>query len=806
MNIEDFKPRIKKHVEEVSESPHVFKVKVEGFVDGFNTRSPLGYEVYDQSFEPMIYVKMENIGKEPIVNPWIVVNGRCWRTTQDIAEYATLGAKSEKEKAMLIWLFEKNHRFHATTRDEEVKDPVKVFNIYGYTLCGDDSHVIADLWRTVGLRTRPGYPYGHSTTEVFYDGKWHLLDGDENVFYLLRDNKTVASEEDIVRDPDLVKRTHVYGILIPDKRLDYSEGAASLYYYEGERKGEKESHIGHKMTITLRPGEALIWRWDNKGKYHGEDPPHKWYRCWSKIHNGKLIYRPKLRNSEGKYAFLTTEGAVFGRPQEKLALHPEREKTEGFAVLPMHSPYPIVGGCLKYTGYRRSILDKLRFLISFDMENWKCLWDEEETGYLTRSVSLDPFLPPTDPARYHLYIKVELQSYRDSLDVGLEDLHVELDLQMAHIGLPALRTGYNTLEYSDENVGGGRKARISICWKERFDIKPPEPPLRPLNPPNGGEIEGTDIIFEWEEAKDPNNEPIVDYHFQLSDRPDMAWPLSPNFDRLISRTAFEGSNKYRTPCIGLLNPNTVYYWRVRARNASGVWSRWSPIWSFTVNGPGVPLDVRLEVDKDLRVGILRWRPNPEGRIPVKYEVYGSDEKGFTASSEPYLVRVDNGPRVTFPSNLIAVTDLNELKVIGDDLDDRFNKAYYRVVAVDEKGNKSGASDYAEAPIPLIYSKPPTEVKVGQDYRYCVKCIKSIGRLIARTENGKPYQRAFRMADKLTFSLTKAPNWLSIDPARGIISGRPDEGDVGVHIVSLKVETDKGKVDTQTFVLKVVSED
>jgi len=51
-------------------------------------------------------------------------------------------------------------------------------------------------------------------------------------------------------------------------------------------------------------------------------------------------------------------------------------------------------------GHKRSILDSLNFLISFDMKNWQYAY-EEKIGYITRKISLDSFLPPTDPARYH---------------------------------------------------------------------------------------------------------------------------------------------------------------------------------------------------------------------------------------------------------------------------------------------------------------------------------------------------------------------------------------------------------------------
>jgi len=55
-------------------------------------------------------------------------------------------------------------------------------------------------------------------TQVFYDDAWHLYDGDMHSLYLLRDNETVAGEQDLVRDHDLIKRTHTQGILRPQGR------------------------------------------------------------------------------------------------------------------------------------------------------------------------------------------------------------------------------------------------------------------------------------------------------------------------------------------------------------------------------------------------------------------------------------------------------------------------------------------------------------------------------------------------------------------------------------------------------------
>src|SRR5262249_17538808 len=47
--------------------------------------------------------------------------------------------------------------------------------------------------------------------------------------------------------------------------------------------------------------------------------------------------------------------------------------------------------------------------------------------------------------------------------------------------------------------------------------------------------------------------------------------------------------------------------------------------SFTPRGAAPPTDVTLVVDRDRGTGVLRWKPNPAGRKPVKYRIYGSDE-------------------------------------------------------------------------------------------------------------------------------------------------------------------------------------
>ena len=86
-----------------------------------------------------------------------------------------------------------------------------------------------------------------------------------------------------------------------------------------------------------------------------------------------------------------------------------------------------------------------------------------------------------------------------------------------------------------------------------------------------------------------------------------------------------------------------------------------------------------------------------------------------------------------------------------------NKAFYRVVAVDDKGKRSGPSDYAAAPRPFIFSKPPDAAKIGTEFRYQVAAIRSLGDLRLRIVEGKEVA-SFWDIEKPRFVLVQGPSW------------------------------------------------
>jgi hypothetical protein len=189
-----------------------------------------------------------------------------------------------------------------------------------------------------------------------------------------------------------------------------------------------------------------------------------------------------------------------------------------------------------------------------------------------------------------------------------------------------------------------------------------------------------------------------------------------------------------------------------------------------------------------------------GRKPVTYRVYASDEKGFSISDQPYEVTVGASKHVPskFPANFVVETSATELEVVGSQVKlQGANKAFYRVVAVDATGNRSGPSDYAAVPRPVIVSAPATRATKGVAYRYPVAAIRSLGDLRTRVVNGKETM-SFWDIEQLRFAIQRGPRWLTVDRATGLLSGTPDRSGTTEVVLSVTLEHDVRRLDGEVL--------
>jgi hypothetical protein len=813
------------HVEQIVKSLHRYTIDFRGTVDGAMTRHPIGYVASVQGWQPNRSVVIENVGPTPVVNPRLVVNGRRrWFSLPELVAEATAGCTTPVERARAIWEFRRRMRFHATTWDPESSDALKATHVYGYTLCGDEALVLDALWKAAGFRTRPGRPVGHCVTEVFYDGGFHLLDSDEHVLCLRRDNRTIASEEEIVRDHDLVKRTHTYSINQPESRQT-DEFSASLYGHEGNRDGDWGATTSHRMHLTLRPGESIEFRWDHVGKQYtaGElVPPGKaiadgqgdllagWGPvAYAWLTNGRWRYRPDLAAASARDGAEKTDNARFDTAAA--AIRAEVPGKPAAVTWRFASPYVFVGGgatAVVELGPHASA----QWRYSADGRTWLPVAAQSKPGRQELACSLDRQLSPRGQPVYQFFLQLSTGG-----GVTISRPSFEHDIQIAPLALPELEVGTNQVEYSDAGPAG-RTVRITHRWVQRKAWRPPAAPARALSPADGQAVRGSRVNFRWEPAAHPDAQPIADYHFELSDRADLRWPLSPNFERRVAMTPSAGKPEWTVPEAGLLNPNTAYYWRVRACDMRGVWGPWSKAFSFRVRAPGVPEEVRLVPAGADRLE-LRWKPAAGGEPPVAYRVYGSDERGFTPSDRPYLVHRGRGfvrsmeeykrkPEsapdaglVPTPANLVARLAGTALCVVGPEAAvPNANRAYYRVVAVDAEGNPSGPSDYAEVPRPWLVNRPAVTTAAGKPYRFQPLVIRSDGDLRCRAEGMSSYNAAFWDREELRYTAEGLPEGLRLEPASGLICGSPAQR--GTFQPKLRVQATPGAAKTYAWTLSV----
>ena len=212
---------------------------------------------------------------------------------------------------------------------------------------------------------------------------------------------------------------------------------------------------------------------------------------------------------------------------------------------------------------------------------------------------------------------------------------------------------------------------MTYGWQEEHKIRPPGAPV-PVYPNDGADVNRLDFEFRW---KRPNggSARVDDYHVQASRYADFRWCVCPTFERYVGRTKYAGKTRWQAEFPNLLNPDEVYYWRIRARNAKGVWGPWSEARSFVPHGPRLPLGLRIE--RKGRGRVLEWQANPEGNPPAKYRVYGSTEQGGFSVTKKEL--------------------LDEVGEPSWPLRGRTKGMSYRVVAVDARGVPSTPSDHIE---------------------------------------------------------------------------------------------------------------
>ncbi|MBN1347301.1 MAG: hypothetical protein JXQ73_31715 [Phycisphaerae bacterium] len=781
----------KSHAETVTSKRHEYGIRMGGTVDMDHalTRECGKWRV---GWQPNESLTVANVGSVPVEDVKVIVNDRGdWYTLESLLDEAIGSAKSDQERVYLIWQFARSNRHHDDPLYEgawgdELHDPVKMLAMYGAGLCDDAGSIGASLFHAAGLRDPKPFVrclHGHMMCEAFASGRWQFMDIDEDVFYLDRENELPVSGDTIARDHDLAHREFHYGPIFGTWQTGYR--AASLFGRDDDRTGRLTQ--GYKIRVCLRPNERIEYRWDNVGKWSMRLPTRG--RRW--VGNSRKVYEPSpaAPKAGAEEARGVASSTVDGKPAIA------GQGADGELVYRMTSAWVFCGGRVTASFALRDSTDRAVIEVwakdnkGKDKTEPVNVWVASGPGAKQADVEIDKAIEVINGRpEYEFFVRIRLVSASGQGGAALTHLAIRGDVMVSPLFLPRLRLGENKVVYTDGTESPGKKVEVTYRWRETTATRPLPAPKR-VFPPDGQTIRDEVIRYTWEPVAG-----AAAYHLQVFRDPALRWPYRPSLDVVFKGTEFA------VPFWGIYGPETTYYWRARTQNDKGIWGDYGEVRTFKWSGPRVPLEVKLTQGDG--VFTLSWRENPRGERPVRYEVYGSDIKGFSVCKGPHEIPTLG----KVPGNYLGQTESTSMIVgghkaagqvpAGVEDPNQLNRCYYRVVAVDGHGTHGICSDYVEMPHPFIWTAPVTEARVGQPYTYEAKAIRDLGDLQYRYS--KPGHR-FWESERLAYSLAGGPKWLKVEGKTGVVTGTPPGGSAGKHAVRLCVEASfEKRTDKDTF--------
>jgi len=192
------------------------------------------------------------------------------------------------------------------------------------------------------------------------------------------------------------------------------------------------------------------------------------------------------------------------------------------------------------------------------------------------NVSINPLLDWDSAASAESY-RVQV-----STDIGFfSTVYDSSNIAVTQFQIPNNGLLINTIYFWRVNASNSSgTSPWSSTWCFATIVAPPITPVL-LSPPNGS-IVSTTPLLNWNDVNSATS-----YRLQVSE-------VANFMTTVIDKISLTESN-YQVPG-GVLSNNVKYYWRARARNASG-WSSWASAWNFTTQPIGIdPIAGEIPVD------------------------------------------------------------------------------------------------------------------------------------------------------------------------------------------------------------------
>ena len=729
-------------------------------------------------------IRITNEGDQDVINPRVRINGfRIPLSSDELTRNISHESRDPLDRVLRTFYAMCSYSIHADP-NIDTRKPLSYFLYHSYGICDDQISVQAELWQLFGYKWRSSGPYNHASAEVEVRGKSVHFDTDMHAFYLMYNNETIASAQDIHDDPLLVMRAsheRVYDRFPrlpddPEVNIYFSSEKYAALYGPGKLIEPLVLHKAEKnaVRIVLRPGESYGW---HTGERRVVNP-------FNNDPNIPIVARDVLWETHLDMAnkahlwFLsdTTERA-------KVQNRGDVDLKKTLITLPYHLPFPLLGMKIHLVSNATGVTDGL------DLGDKICIRMITPKKTMEDCVVLKEIIK-SEYSFDHLVqgMSYPLREFRIEIDgrkllsnnhedFSLSGIQVNLNCLSTIFAMRALRAGENTLVYSDDSS----VRSVKIITEARGEhVTLPRFPNDDFSPSANAAIPESKLQFVWPAAVDDS---VAGYHIQISAFPDMRYPLSPTFDRLVKEDQMKvvgGTVRFRLPWHGMLPVQKKLYWRVRPFNQTLLAGDWSKTASFKVRGPGAPEQIKL-TEQEGKI-VLSWKAAAYGTTPAYYEIHTSNLEGFIPVDKPHrllgLSDRNTNKRCwhdvcatawpVVPSTFVMTT--RESKIVFNPSDTKNLKkrfgAHWRVIAVDAKGSRSCPSPqgFLRTPMlvpPEIIVLPPGKVT------YRVPVISTLGRVYTKGN----YDMGLWSKPQITFSLAPGSlqNW-KIDKTKGLITG------------------------------------
>lgn len=409
-------------------------------------------------------ISIVNNGASSLTMPAVFLNGDAGLNRSSVLDFIQKnGPLADQDFALAVWTFVTQHTTHYCIAgapgdtNNFALEPMRLMHGFGFTCCDQSSRILAWLWQGAGYPSRVATMAFHTVPEIYYQGAWHMYDGDHRVYYLASDDKTVASLAQIIADPTLVSRVadsngnDPVGYSADWMASQYAASIPSYQTIDYTRTG----------TYSLLPGQTFMLRSQN---------------IFNNVFYGNIAGNPALQPSDVTSAqfdwgldFANANWNVLAFSHDGLSTVSNGGSTyltnsgsaAGTVVYSLSSPFPLFSLTVSGLTYRADDTAAINAYFSTDGSKWSNAFPLNSDAGISATTSAD--LSVSALGQYSYYVKLEMSGSANAARIA--NVHITSDVQAANILFPKLLPGaVNHLTYQDWSPTGiDRNVSVSLA-------------------------------------------------------------------------------------------------------------------------------------------------------------------------------------------------------------------------------------------------------------------------------------------------------------------------------------------------------